>query len=355
MADAVSRAPFGVLASGETVEIVTLRAGGLEARVLTFGATLQALHVPDRGGTMGDIVIGHDDLAGYVEHRSFFGATIGRYANRIAKGRFDLDGHTVEIAPNDGANALHGGADGFDQRVWRIEALGNEADPFVTFARQSADGEAGFPGTLDTRVTYRLRAGELELDFEAVSDRPTVVNLTNHAYFNLGGAIEQASVLSHRLRIAAETYLPIDGGSIPEGGPAPVEGTPFDFRAPAEIGARVRDASHPQILRGRGYDHNFCLDGGKMDAPRFAARVEDEASGRAMELWTDQPGVQFYSGNFLNGTVAGKNGRAYRMGDAFCLEPQLYPDTPNRPDFPTARLDAGATYRHRSIFKFSTI
>lgn len=350
----VSCAPFGLLASGEQVEIVTLRSEGIEARVLSFGATLQALLVPDRAGALADILLGHDDLAGYVEHRSFFGATIGRYANRIAGGRFELGGQSYLVEPNDGANALHGGAEGFDQRLWRIEATGDESDPFVTLARTSPDGECGFPGALDVSVTYRLRAGELEIAFEAVSDRETIVNLTNHAFFNLGGAAESESILSHRLQIAAETFLAIDAGSIPEGGPVPVADTTFDFRTLQPIGARIREA-HPQIVRGRGFDHNYCLDGGVADAPRLAARVEDDQSGRAMELWTDQPGLQFYSGNFLDGTVAGKSGRAYRMGDAFCLEPQLYPDTPNRPDFPSARLDAGATYRHRSLYKFSTI
>ena len=354
MTAGVSRAPFGTLPSGEAVEIVTLRSEGIEARVLTFGATLQALLVPDRAGALADILLGHDDLAGYVEHRGFFGATIGRYANRIAKGRFELDGTSHHVEPNDGANALHGGAEGFDQKVWHIAATGGAADPFVTLTRTSPDGEGGFPGTLDVSVTYRLRAGELEIAFDAGSDRATIVNLTNHAFFNLGGAVEPTDILSHRIRILAESYLPIDAGSIPEGGPTPVAGTPFDLREPQAIGARLRE-THPQILRGRGYDHNYCLDGGVADAPRLAARVEDAQTGRAMELWTDQPGLQFYSGNFLNGTVAGKNGRAYRMGDAFCLEPQLYPDTPNRPDFPSARLDAGAIYRHRSLYKFSTI
>ncbi len=351
----VSRETFGCLASGEDVEIVTLATGaGLLARVMTFGATLQSLHVPDRHGNVADVILGHDDLDGYVEHRGFFGATIGRYANRIAGGEFALDGTAYRVEPNDGANALHGGANGFDRHLWLIEALGDEADPFVTLARRSPDGEGGFPGALDTRVTYRLAGSQLEIAFEAVTDRATVVNLTNHAYFNLAGSLEPESVLRHGIRIAADSYLPIDGGSIPEGDPAPVENTPFDLRELRPIGERIREA-HTQILRARGYDHNFCLAGGRTEEPRFAARVEEPTSGRAMELWTDQPGLQFYSGNFLDGTVAGKAGRSYRMGDAFCLEPQLYPDTPNRPDFPSARLDAGDRYQHRSLYKFSKI
>ena len=357
MAVGISRRSFGTLASGEEVEIVTLSAGdGLEASIITYGATLQALKVPDRNGHVADILLGHDDLAGYVDSRSFFGATIGRYANRIAGGRFELDGEVFEVEPNDGANALHGGKDGFDRHLWTIDAIGDGEEPFVILSRHSADGEGGFPGALDVHVTYQLRAHALEIDLRAVNgERPTIVNLTNHAYFNLGGMVEPASILAHELRIPAETYLPIDSGSIPFGMPEPVAGTPFDFREARAIGARIREA-HPQILAGRGYDHNYCLNAQERVGGRhLAARVEDKASGRAMELWTDQPGLQFYSGNFLNGTISGKNGRSYRMGDAFCLEPQLYPDTPNRPDFPSARLDAGATYRHRSAFQFSTI
>ena len=347
------RQPFGRLPDGREVELVTLRsASGFEARVMTYGAVLQALLVGDRDGGLADVVLGHDDLTGYVASRDFFGATIGRYANRIAGGRFSLGGETFEIAANDGPNALHGGAEGFDRQLWTI--AGSD-DASVRLHYQSADGEGGFPGALDVALTYRL-VGEaaLEIAFEARTTKPTVVNLTNHSFFNLGGAASVTDVLGHRIAIHAETYLPIDAVSFPEGGPAPVAGTPFDLRTPQPIGARIREG-HEQIRRGRGYDHNYCIDGASGGEPRLAARVEDPSSGRVLELLTDQPGVQFYSGNFLDGTRSGKNGQSYRMGDAFCLEPQLYPDTPNRPDFPSARLDPGGVYRHRSIVRFSAI
>ena len=347
------REAFGTLSDGRTVE--RLRIGsldGIEAEILTYGGILQALRVPDAEGRLADVTLGHDTLDGYEATRGFFGATIGRYANRIAAGRFTLDGREVRIAPNDGPNALHGGADGFDRQVWDVEEAGAD---HVRLARVSPDGESGFPGTLSVALTYRIvDAQTLEIAFEASTDRATVVNLTNHTFFNLGGAERCESVLPHELTVAAERYLPIDATSIPEGSPAPVAGTPFDFRQARPIGERVRDGSHEQIRRGRGYDHNFCLADAVSAEPRLAARVRDPLSGRAMELWTDQPGLQIYSGNFLDGTVAGKNGRSYRMGDALCLEPQLWPDTPNRPDFPSARLDAGETYRHRTLYKFST-
>lgn len=352
MANDPRRETFGTLRNGEEVERIRIGSlDGIEAEVLTYGGILQALRVPDRAGRLADIVLGHDDLAGYEATRGFYGATIGRYANRIAGGSFTLDGREVRIEPNDGPNALHGGVDGFDRQVWRVAEAGAD---FVRLAHRSADGESGFPGALDVELTYRVvDARTLEILFEASTDAPTVVNLTNHSFFNLGGAERCETALGHMLQVAAERFLPIDGTSIPEGGPAPVAGTPFDFREARAIGERVRDASHEQILRGRGYDHNWCLSDAASAEPRFAARLSDPETGRAMELWTDQPGLQVYSGNFLDGTVAGKGAKSYRMGDAVCLEPQLWPDTPNRPDFPSARLDPGATYRHRILYRFS--
>lgn len=348
----LDRQSFGILPDGGDVEIVSLRARGIEARVITYGATLQALMVPDRQGQVDDVVLGHDDLQGYVETRSFYGATIGRYANRIAGGAFSIDGERFHVPANDGANALHGGPDGFDRQVWTIAETGGGEAPFVRLARVSPDGECGFPGRLETSVTYRLRDDGLELAFEARTDRSTVVNLTNHSFFNLGGTRYLASILDHELSIEADHYLRVAVGAIPEGGPAAVEGTAFDFRSPHVIGERIR-APEEQIRRGRGYDHNWCLHGLSGGEPRLAATVRHAGSGRVMELLTDQPGVQFYSGNFLDGTSVGKNGLTHRMGDALCLEPQLYPDTPNRPDFPSARLDPGETYRHRSVFRFT--
>jgi aldose 1-epimerase len=356
---AVARADFGA-----GVEAITLSLGGVaRARILTLGATLAGLELPDRAGTLDDVVLGHDTGAEYRAHRGFFGATIGRYANRIAGGRFARDGISYRVAPNDGPNALHGGADGFDRRLWEVREIGSdEAAPFARLGLVSPDGDQGFPGRLEAEVTYRLsREGAetlLDITFRATSDAPTPVNMTNHAFFNLEGNLRDAGrmrdVMDHRLTLHAARYLPVDAGAIPEGPPSSVVDTAFDFRAPMPIGARIR-AGAAQLLRGRGYDHNFCVDGYRTGAEdmTLAAEVAAPVSGRVMRLWTDQPGVQFYSGNFLDGGVPGKGGVAPRSGDAFCLEPQAWPDSPNRPDFPFAWLEPGAEYHHRARFGFS--
>ena len=352
----VAREIFGHLPDGAPVEKVTLRgAGGFEVAIIPFGAAVQALHVPDREGRCADIVLGYDDLAPYLAGRRFFGATIGRYANRIAGGRFELDGRRIELPPNDGPNSLHGGPHGFDRQLWRVEGVDDGPTPSVTLCHASPDGEGGFPGALNACVTYAL-AGDraFSITFEAVTDHPTIVNLTHHGFFNLAGVESGRDVLDHRLTIEADTFLPTDAAAIPSGGPEPVAGTPFDFARPRLIGERIRDA-HQQIRHRRGYDHNFCLRGRRVAAPRAVARVEHQSSGRVMTLMTDQPGLQFYSGNFLDGSVAGKGGRLYRQSDAFCLEPQIWPDAPNRPDFPSARLNPHETYRHVSVFQFSTV
>jgi aldose 1-epimerase len=350
------REAFGQLDDGRAVERITLRhASGLEAAVLTYGATWHSLLAPDREGTQADILLGHDGVSGYERTRGFYGATIGRYANRIAKGRFALDGETFVIPANDGPNALHGGPDGFDRRIWQVGETGEGDQPFATLHLTSPDGDQGFPGTLQASVTYRLLDGEtLEIAWQATTDRTTVVNLTNHAFFNLGGAARVESVLDHELMVSASLFTAIDETSIPlEGTGSGVAGTPFDLREGARIGDRVREA-HEQLRRGRGIDHNFVLDGWHEGGdPVPAAVVFDPETGRTLELLTDQPGLQVYTGNFLDGTVAGKNGQIYRMGDALCLEPQRFPDTPNRPDFPSARLEPGETYRHRSRYRFS--
>jgi aldose 1-epimerase len=348
------RDAFGHLPDGAPVEKVTLRgARGFEIAVITFGAAVQALRVPDRDGRCADVVLGHDKLAPYLAERRFFGATVGRYANRIAGGRFELDAQPIQLPLNDGPSCLHGGPDGFDRRLWQIQALDGGSTPSVTLAYASPDGEGGFPGALNARVTYALTGdAAFSVTFEAVTNRPTVVNLTHHGFFNLAGVESGRDVLDHRLVIEADTFLPTDAAGIPSGGPQAVAGTPFDFTRPAPIGGRIRDA-HEQLRLRRGYDHNFCLRGGRAGTPRPVARVEHPASGRVMTLMTDQPGLQFYSGNFLDGSVAGKGGRLCRQSDAFCLEPQIWPDAPNRPDFPSARLDPGETYRHVSVFQFS--
>jgi len=320
--------------------------------VIGYGAALRSLLVPDRDGRLDDVVLGHDDLAGYVSGRHYFGASVGRYANRIAGASFELDGRRYELVANDGPNALHGGPAGFDRRVWTTLALGDDPHPFVTFGLSSPDGEEGYPGALEVEATYALTGPtELTVHLTARTSRPTVVNLTNHAYFNLGG-VGGGDVLDHKLTIAAAQYLPTDASAIPLDSPEPVAGTPFDFRTPQPIGARIREADE-QLRRGRGYDHNWCLAPARLDEPRLAARLEEPRSGRVMELLTDQPGLQFYSGNFLDGSIPGKGGRLYRQSDALSVEPQIWPDAPNRPDFPSARLDPAQKYLHTSIYRFS--
>ena len=350
----VSRSAFGTLPDGNEVECVTLRdADGFEARIITYGAALQALLVPDAGGRLDDVVLGHDTLDRYHARRQFFGATVGRYANRIAGARFVLDGEAVQLAANDGPNTLHGGPEGFDRHNWRIVAIEEGAGPAVTLARTSADGEEGYPGTLEVTVTWCLSGPmELSLDITARTDRLTVVNLTNHSFFNLAGAGAAGTILDHRLTVAAEHFLAIDAAAIPlQQPPSAVAGTPFDFRSGVEIGARIRN-DHPQLRNGRGYDHNFCLARAGAE-PRFAARLADPGSGRVLELHTNQPGLQVYSGNYLDGSSAGKSGRLYRQSDAICLEPQAWPDTPNRPDFPIAYLFPGEVYRHTTLYRFT--
>jgi len=351
----IARAPFGTLHDGTVVERVTLRgAHGFEATILPFGATLQALLTPDRDGHCDDVVLGHDAFDGYLAQRKFFGATIGRYANRIAAARFMLDGEAVTLEANNGPNALHGGPQGFDRRLWRIVELSDDPGPTLVLERESPDGEEGYPGTLQTRVTYRVREPmELSVAYEATTDRPTCLNLTNHSFFNLDGARSGRQILDHQLRIPSDHFLAVDATAIPlPGPPRPVDGTPFDFREPTAIGARIR-MDDEQLRLGRGYDHNFCLASGT--GLHFAARLEAPHSGRVMELFTDQPGLQFYSGNFLDGSTAGKGDRLYRQSDALCLEPHAWPDTPNRPDFPSARLDPGQIYRRSIVYRFSTM
>jgi aldose 1-epimerase len=351
----VTRENYGQLPDGTAIEMVCLRGdNGFEARIITYGAAIQSIFVPDRAGRLGDVVLGRDDLAGYLAVRRFLGATVGRFANRIANATFELDGKRFQLPANDGANALHGGLSGFDRKGWTVTGIGEKPSPFVTLSYVSPDGEEGYPGQLKTDTTYSISGGmELSLVFSAVTDKPTVINLTNHSFFNLSGVeAGGGGILDHRIAIAADTYLPVSPGGIPLGEPSSVAATPFDFRTSHRVGARIRDANEQLQIR-KGYDHNYCLPGGAVSEPRLAARVEDPASGRALELRTNQPGVQFYSGNFLDGTVTGKYGRVHRQYDALCLEPQVYPNTPNRPDYPSARLDPGQTYRHAVLYRFS--
>jgi aldose 1-epimerase len=346
---------FGTMPDGKPVDAVVLtNAHGLTARVIALGASLQSLSVPDRDGHFADIVLGYPSLKGYLEKPQYFGATVGRYANRIAKGRFALDGHTYQVPVNDGPNSLHGGTRGFDKVLWTVAAVDHdEGKASVTLTYVSPDGDMGYPGKLSVTAVYTLDDQDrLSIDYRATTDKPTIVNLSNHAYWNLAGE-GSGSVMDQRLAIPADAFLPIDATSIPTGELRKVAGTPFDFRQAKPIGRDIRVAD-PQLLNGRGYDHNWVISRAPASAPRMVARVEDPQSGRVLTLSSAQPGLQFYSGNFLDGTTVGTGGRVYRQGDAFVLEPQLYPDTPNQPAFGSARLDPGQTYRNLIVYRFTT-
>ena len=348
----VTRTKFGETDEGP-VELITLASGGIEARIMTYGAGIQAMLVPDRGGQIADVALGHATLRPYRDQPQYIGATVGRYANRIAGGRFRLDDIDYQVPANNGPNALHGGPRGFDKRNWAV--LGTGASE-VTLSLASAHGDQGFPGALTVTATYRLSAeGELSVEYRATTDAATIINISNHAYWNLAGEGSADGAMGHRLTIPANAYLPTDVTAIPTGEVRDVTGTAFDFRQPRAVGERVREAGEEQIRFGRGYDHNWIISREATAEPRMVARVEEPVSGRAMELWSDQPGLQFYSGNFLDGTSFGKAGQLYRMGDAFVLEPQLFPDTPNQPAFGSARLNPGETYRNRIAWRFSTI
>lgn len=351
------RAEAGSLRDGRPIEAVTLSNGhGVSARVLTYGATLQSLVAPDRTGKLADITLGYDDARDYELHPNYFGVTVGRFANRIAKGRFVLDGKAYQLPLNNGPNSLHGGTAGFDKQVWRITSVVSSANAAsVTMALTSADEDSGYPGKLDVSVTYSLdEAGALTISFEARTDKPTVVNMTNHALFNLAGEGSRLGVLDHVLTIPASRYTPVDSTLIPTGELRPVAGTAFDFRRGRAVGEAWRDGRDEQIQIGRGYDHNWVLDKGTTARPELAARLEDPASGRVLEVLSTEPGLQMYTGNFLDGTLVGKQGHLYRMGDGMVLEPQKFPDAPNQPTFPSARVDSGTPYRHTMIFRVST-
>ena len=346
-------ARFGVLPTGESVRAFTLtNAHGLELRAIEYGGIIVSLRTPDRTGSLADIVLGFNGLQDYLAGSPYFGAIVGRYANRIANGQFTLDGKTYELAVNNGPNALHGGLKAFDKAVWRGEVGSNESGVAVTFRHTSPDGDEGYPGTLRVTVTYTLTdRNELIVEYEAATDKPTPINLTQHSYFNLAGE-GTGDVLAHVLTIDADRFVPVDSTLIPTGELAPVAGTPFDFRTPTAIGARI-DALHPQLERGRGYDHTYVLTRGSNDTGLVqAARVVEPQSGRTLEVATTEPGVQFYTGNFLDGTLTGKSGHAYRQRYGFCLETHHFPDSPNKPQFPSTILRPGETFRSRTIFTF---
>jgi aldose 1-epimerase len=321
----------------------------MEARIATYGGILVSLTAPDRHGHFGDVVLGYDSLKGYLTRSPYFGALIGRYGNRIAGGTFTLDGTAYALARNDGPNSLHGGKVGFDKVLWNVAASGvTERGPQLVLAYKSMDGEERYPGNLDVRATYTLTDDDaLSIEFEVTTDKPTVVNLTGHSYFNLRGT---GDVLGHVVEINAQRFTPVDRTLIPTGELKDVAGTPFDFRRPHTIGERIGDANE-QLQFGRGYDHNWVLDG-QTGTLRVNAEVYEPTSGRVLEVLSDQPGLQFYSGNFLDGSITGKGGVVYRLRSGFCMEPQHFPDSPNQPNFPSTVLRPGETYRSTIVYRF---
>jgi aldose 1-epimerase len=347
----ITQRHFGVLADGRSVDEYTLDNGrGVSLSAINLGGIVTALNVPDHDGNAANIVLGLPDLHEYETRNPNMGTIVGRYANRIAGGRFELDGQVFELPRNNGANTLHGGPVGFGKRWWGIAPLpiADDGNVAIELTLDSADGDQGFPGRLQATVRYTLTPqDEWRIDYAANTDRATVVNLSQHAYFNLAA---RGSILDHRLQIAAARYCPVDPNLIPLG-IEDVQGTPFDFRALTPVGARIRQA-HPQILLARGYDHNWVLDSATGPGLRLAAQLEEPHSGRALQVLTDQPGLQFYSGNFLDGTLAGANGEAVRQGDGLCLETQHFPDSPNQSAFPSTVLRPGERYASTTVYRF---
>ncbi|MBJ7499553.1 MAG: galactose mutarotase [Sphingopyxis sp.] len=351
-----TQSSFGKMPDGRSVPAVTLTNGnGISATVIALGATLQSVVMPDRDGKKADVALGYDNLSDYIDKPQYFGSTVGRFANRLAGGRFKLDGKTWQTPVNNGANALHGGTLGFDKVLWEVTSVKSGPTASVTLRYVSPDGDQGYPGTMTVDAIYSLdEKNDLRIEYVATTDRPTIANITNHAYWNLSGEGSANGAMGHVVTIPAESYLPTDSGAIPTGEYRPVAGTVFDFRKPTAIGDRVRDAGDEQIVFGRGYDHNWVI-GRKVTADQhLMARVEDPASGRGFELWSNQPGLQMYSGNFFDATSHGKSRKIYRMGDALVMEPQIFPDAPNQKNFPVARLAPGETYRNVMTYRLTT-
>jgi len=347
---AVAKSDFGKLPDGKTVEAYTLKNADLEVKIAAYGARIVSLKTKDRDGKIADVVLGYNSVEGYVAEgtaKTYFGAIVGRYGNRIRGGKFTIDGNHYEIPQNNNGNALHGGPHGFDEQLW----TGHEIPNGVEMSLLSKDGDMGFPGTLGVHVRYTLEGGALHIDYTATTNKPTVTNITNHAYFNLSGE-GSGTILDEVLELNADAYTPVDAGLIPVGGPQPVAGTPFDFRKPTPIGARI-DQPNEQLKIAGGYDHNWILNGpnGTM---KLAAKLYDPKTGRVLTVSTTQPGVQFYSGNFLDGAYKGVSGVAYAKNTGLCLETQHYPDSPNQPAFPSTLLKPGETLHTETIFAFST-
>jgi aldose 1-epimerase len=350
----ITRQSFGQLPDGTQVELFTLRnASGLEVQVTNYGGIITSIKTPDREGKLADITLGHASLEPYLDNTPYFGAIVGRYANRIGKAQFKLDGKTYKLPANDGPNTLHGGTQGFDKAVWKAETFERPGEVGLVLTHTSPDGDQGFPGNLSVRVTYTLNdRNELALDYHATTDKPTVVNLTQHPYFNLAGE-GSGDVRAHEVLINASRYTPVDKTLIPTGKLESVENTPLDFRTAKPIGQDLA-SDHPQMKLAGGYDHNFVID---REGPGLvlAAHVEEPVSGRVMEIHTTEPGVQFYTGNFLDGSIVGKSGRPYIKHGGLCLETQHFPDSPNKPSFPSTTLRPGEEYTSRTVYTFSTL
>ena len=346
---------FGTTSDGQAVKLFTLKnKNGAELQVINFGAIVLSLKVPDRNGQLADVTLGCDQLSDYESKTPYFGAVVGRYGNRIAKGQFTLEGQTYTLATNNGPNALHGGLKGFDKVVWQAQAVQASDGPAVEFSYLSKDGEEGYPGSLAVKMVYTLTdKNEFKIQYTATTDKPTVVNITHHSYFNLAGAGE-GDILGHEMMINADRFTPVDATLIPTGELKPVQGTPMDFTKPMAIGARVNQ-DNEQLKFGGGYDHNWVINQQQAGELTAAVRVVEPKSGRVLEVLTTEPGVQFYCGNFLDGTLTGKGGKVYKHRYGFCLEPQHFPDTPNHTNFPSCVLRPGQTYTQTTIYRFSTV
>ncbi len=351
---AMQKQPFGKTQDGQQVDLYTLtNKNGMQVAISNFGGTIVSIKVPDKSGNIADVVLGYDDVSGYEGGKAYFGGTIGRYANRIGGAKFSLDGKTYKLPANDGPNTLHAGITGFNKHIWTARDASGPAGQALELTYLSKDGEEGFPGNLSAKVVFTLTSSNsLKVDYSATTDKDTVINLTNHSYFNLAGQ-GNGDILNHELMMPASRFTPVDATLIPTGELKKVSGTPFDFTKSTRIGARI-DNDDEQLKLAKGYDHNWVLDAGLTPALHLAARAYDPQTGRVLEVSTTEPGVQFYTGNFLDGTIHGKDGKVYNRRYAFCLETQHFPDSPNHPSFPTTELKPGQKYHTTTVFKFST-